>query len=233
MIVPRHYENINVLHENTMPNRSYYIPASKIMHTLVNDRKESERFQLLNDHWKFRYFRSIYELQVKFYETDFAGEEYELLTVPGMWQNYGFDRYQYTNIKYPFPFDPPYVPQDNPCGVYIYDFMYKKNPEAPKAYLNFEGVDSCFYVWINGNYVGYSQVSHSTSEFDITDFLTEGKNRLAVLVLKWCDGSYMENQDKFRMSGIFNDVYILHRPEKVIYDYFVKTKHTEGKAVVT
>ena len=233
MIVPKHYENINVLHENTMPNRSYYIPASKIMHTLVNNRKESDRFQLLNDQWEFRYYSSIYELQEKFYQTDFVGEEFELVTVPGMWQNYGFDQYQYTNIKYPFPFDPPYVPQNNPCGAYTYDFIYEKDLEAPKAYLNFEGVDSCFYVWINGNYVGYSQVSHSTSEFDITDFLTEGKNRLAVLVLKWCDGSYMEDQDKFRMSGIFNDVYILHRPEKVIYDYFVKTTHTEEKAVVT
>lgn len=233
MIVPKHYENLKVLHENTMPNRSYYIPASKVMHTLVHDRKESDRFQLLNDQWNFRYYSSIYELQEKFYEKDFVGEGYELVTVPGMWQNYGFDTYQYTNIKYPFPFDPPYVPQDNPCGTYIYDFEYKKCKEAPKAYLNFEGVDSCFYVWVNGVYVGYSQVSHSTSEFDITDVLVEGNNRLAVLVLKWCDGSYMEDQDKFRMSGIFNDVYILHRPEKMIYDYFVKTSITDEKAMVT
>ena len=233
MIVPRHYENLQVLHENTMPNRCYYSPASKIMHTLVHNRKESDRFQLLNDRWNFRYYSSIYELQEKFYEKDFIGEEYELVTVPGMWQNYGFDKHQYTNIKYPFPFDPPYVPHDNPCGTYTYDFEYKKCKDAPKAYLNFEGVDSCFYVWVNGEYVGYSQVSHSTSEFDITDILVEGKNRLAVLVLKWCDGSYMEDQDKFRMSGIFNDVYILHRPEKIIYDYFVKTSYINAKAIVT
>ena len=233
MIIPRHYENLKVLHENTMPNRSYYIPASKIVHTLVHNRKESDRFQLLNGQWNFRYYESIYELQEEFYKKDFVGEGYERVTVPGTWQNYGFDRHQYTNIKYPFPFDPPYVPQDNPCGAYTYDFEYKKCQEAPKAYLNFEGVDSCFYVWVNGEYVGYSQVSHSTSEFDITDILVEGKNRLAVLVLKWCDGSYMEDQDKFRMSGIFNDVYILHRPEKIIYDYFVKTSHTEEKAIVT
>lgn len=233
MIIPRHYENLKVLHENTMPNRSYYIPASKIMHTLVHDRTASDRFQLLNGQWNFRYYASIYELQEEFYKKDFVGEGYELVTVPGTWQNYGFDRHQYTNIKYPFPFDPPYVPQDNPCGAYTYDFEYKKCMEAPRAYLNFEGVDSCFYVWVNGKYVGYSQVSHATSEFDITDRLVEGKNRLTVLVLKWCDGSYMEDQDKFRMSGIFNDVYILHRPEKVIYDYFVKTSHTAEKAVVT
>lgn len=233
MIVPRHYENLNVLHENTLPNRSYYIPASKIMHTLVENRKDSDRFQLLNDEWKFRYYDSIYDLQEKFYEKDFACEGYEAVSVPGVWQNYGYDTHQYTNIKYPFPFDPPYVPQNNPCGTYVYDFEYEKSQDAPKAYLNFEGVDSCFYVWVNGEYIGYSQVSHSTSEFDITDVLTEGKNRLAVLVLKWCDGSYLEDQDKFRMSGIFNDVYILKRPEKVIFDYFVKTTHTKEKANVT
>ena len=93
-----------------------------------------------------------------------------------------------------------------------------------KHFLNFEGVDSCFYVWVNGSYVGYSQVSHMTSEFDITDLLQDGKNTIAVLVMKWCDGSYLEDQDKFRMSGIFRDVYILKRPEQAISDYHIKTK---------
>ena len=96
-----------------------------------------------------------------------------------------------------------YVPQDIPCGTYAHTFVYHKDENAPKAFLNFEGVDSCFYVWINGSYVGYSQVSHMTSEFDITDLLRDGENSIAVLVMKWCDGSYLEDQDKFRMSGIF------------------------------
>ena len=90
--------------------------------------------------------------------------------------------------------------------------------------MTFEGVDSCFYVWLNGNYVGYSQVSHASSEFDVTDFLREGSNCLAVLVLKWCDGSYLEDQDKFRMSGIFRDVYLINRPEQILYDYFTTTR---------
>lgn len=233
MIVPRHYENLEVLHEHTLPNRSYYIPASENVDSLVHRRENSDRFQLLNDKWKFRYYSSIYDLQDAFYEKDYQGEGYHPVSVPGVWQNYGYDCHQYTNVKYPFPFDPPYVPQENPCGAYLYDFEYKKCQDAPNAFLNFEGVDSCFYVWINGIYAGYSQVSHSTSEFDITELLVEGKNRLAVLVLKWCDGSYMEDQDKFRMSGIFNDVYILHRPKQMIYDYFVKTSHTKEKACVT
>lgn len=232
MIVPRHYENLQVLHENTMPNRSYYIPASKIMHTLVEHRETSDRFQLLNGKWRFQYFNSIYELQDEFYKSDYDVSGFDELDVPGVWQNAGYDTHQYTNIRYPFPFDPPYVPQDNPCGAYVHEFDYKKCKEAPKAYLVFEGVDSCFYLWMNGKYVGYSQVSHSTSEFDVADFLVEGKNRIAVLVLKWCDGSYMEDQDKFRMSGIFRDVYLLKRPENVVFDYFVKTKMTENNSVV-
>lgn len=232
MIVPKYYEDLHVLHENTMPNRSYYIPASKEMHSLAEHREDSDRFWLLNGEWKFRYYRSIYELQEQFFGAEYDVSQFEDIPVPGVWQNFGYDMHQYTNIKYPFPFDPPYVPQDNPCGAYVHDFEYRKCEQAPKAYLNFEGVDSCFYVWLNGKYVGYSQVSHSTSEFDVTDFLMEGKNRLAVLVLKWCDGSYLEDQDKFRVSGIFRDVYILKRPEQGIYDYFIKTEHTPEKADV-
>ena len=225
MIVPRHYENLHILHENTMPNRCYYIPASRNINTLIDHREDSDRFQLLNDQWKFRYYESIYDLQEEFYQEGFDVSGYDSIAVPGVWQNAGYDSHQYTNIRYPFPFDPPYVPQNNPCGAYVYDFTYETCGEAPKAFLNFEGVDSCFYVWVNGSYVGYSQVSHSTSEFDVTDVLRNGQNRLAVLVLKWCDGSYLEDQDKFRMSGIFRDVYILKRPEKCIFDYFVKTKY--------
>ena len=101
-----------------------------------------------------------------------------------------------------------------------------------KAFLNFEGVDSCFYVWLNGVYVGYSQVSHATSEFDVTSLLQEGENTLAVLAVKWCDGSYLEDQDKFRMSGIFRDVYLLKRPEKAVQDYFIKTKVNADRATV-
>ena len=233
MIIPKHYENMEILHENTMPNRCYYIPASKIMHTLVEHREESDRMKLLNGDWKFKYYDSIFDLQEQFYEKDFAANDYDTVPVPGTWQMSGYDAHQYTNIHYPFPFDPPYVPQDNPCGTYIHEFEYIRCSEAPRAYLTFEGVDSCFHVWVNGIYVGYSQVSHATSEFDITDNLVDGKNRLAVLVLKWCDGSYLEDQDKFRMSGIFRDVYILKRPEKVLYDYFIKTSHDENKATVS
>ena len=224
MIVPRYYENLSVLHENTMPARAYYVPASIRMDNLMEHREKSDRMQLLNGTWKFRYFNSIYDVQDSFFEKNYDTENFDEIQVPSVWQMAGYDAHQYTNIRYPFPFDPPYVPQDIPCGAYVHTFDYSRDENAPKAFLNFEGVDSCFYVWINGSYVGYSQVSHMTSEFDITDLLQDGTNTVAVLVMKWCDGSYLEDQDKFRMSGIFRDVYILKRPEQTIRDYHIKTK---------
>ena len=223
MIVPRYYEDLSVLHENTMPVRAYYIPASKRMDNLVEQREASDRIQFLNGTWKFKYFDSIYDVKEEFYKVGFDVSEYADIKVPGVWQNAGYDCHQYTNIRYPFPFDPPYVPQDIPCGAYVYDFEYSKDEKAGKAFLNFEGVDSCFYVWVNGSYVGYSQVSHATSEFEVTELIKEGHNTIAVFVMKWCDGSYLEDQDKFRMSGIFRDVYILKRPDNAIRDYRVTT----------
>ena len=224
MIVPRYYENLSVLHENTMPARAYYIPASRRMDNLVEHREESDRMQLLNGTWKFQYFNSIYDIQDSFFEKNYDTENFDEIQVPSVWQMAGYDTHQYTNIRYPFPFDPPYVPQDIPCGAYVHNFEYRRDEKASKAFLNFEGVDSCFYVWINGSYVGYSQVSHMTSEFDVTDVLQDGTNTVAVLVMKWCDGSYLEDQDKFRMSGIFRDVYILKRPKQAISDYHIKTR---------
>ena len=224
MIVPRYYEDLSVLHENTMPARAYYIPASRRMDNLVEHREESDRMQLLNGTWKFQYFNSIYDIQDSFFEKNYDTENFDEIQVPSVWQMAGYDTHQYTNIRYPFPFDPPYVPQDIPCGVYVHTFEYSRDEKAPKSFLNFEGVDSCFYVWINGSYIGYSQVSHMTSEFDVTDVLQDGTNTVAVLVMKWCDGSYLEDQDKFRMSGIFRDVYILKRPKQAISDYHIKTR---------
>ncbi|NMN00772.1 beta-galactosidase Bbg1 [Bifidobacterium sp. DSM 109958] len=241
MFVPKYYESLEHLHVGTQPNRAYYVPASRPMDTSVSRRSQSDRFQLLSGpdagDWDFRYYASVHELDVQvrrahaahdpaFFDQGFtpdAADGFAAIPVPSVWQNHGFDRHQYTNIHYPFPVDPPHVPQDDPCGVYLTTFDYEPDPAAPRAFLDFEGVDSCFYAWVNGELVGYSQVSHSTSEFEVTDLLTPGENTLAVLVLKWCDGSYMEDQDKFRMSGIFRDVYLLRRPEHAVRDYFVHT----------
>ena len=232
MIVPRFYEDLNVMHDKTMPARAYYIPASVRMDDLVEHRESSDRFQMLSGEWKFQYYNSIYDVKESFYEKGYDVSGFDHVTVPGVWQMDGYDTHQYTNIRYPFPFDPPYVPQDIPCGAYVHNFEYYREKKASKAFLNFEGVDSCFYVWVNGVYAGYSQVSHATSEFDVTDLLNEGENTLAVLVLKWCDGSYLEDQDKFRMSGIFRDVYLLKRPEKTIRDYHITTDVEKDRVTV-
>ena len=232
MMIPRYYEDLNILHDNTMPMRSYYIPASQKMNTLIEHREDSDRFQLLNGVWKFQYYKSVYDLKEAFYRTSFNTKDFDDITVPGVWQIAGYDSPQYTNIRYPFPFDPPYLPQDIPCGAYVRKFTYHENIDAPKIYLNFEGVDSCFFVWLNGKYTGYSQVPHAPAEFDVTKFLKEGENTIAVLVLKWCDGSYLEDQDKFRMNGIFRDVYLLKRPERAIWDYHITTQIKENTAKI-
>lgn len=252
MFIPHYYEDPHTLHVGTMPNRAYFVPASTRMDTVGERRADSDRFTLLDGEWAFRYYDSIHDLDAavrRAREADapafcddnalgnsvhtttdaeplpagLAADGYTTVRVPSVWQNLGFDRHQYTNVNYPFPLDPPYVPQDNPCGVYLRAFEHHVDPAAPRTFLNFEGVDSCFYVWLNGTPVGYSQVSHSTSEFEVTPFLRDGANTLAVLVLKWCDGSYLEDQDKFRMSGIFRSVYLLERPEHAIRDYAVTT----------
>ena len=227
MIVPKYFEDFDHLHVNTMPNRAYYIPASRRMEDLVENREASDRFFLLSGDWKFRYFTSVYDVKEEFFAEGYDTSAFETIPVPSVWQNYGHDHHQYTNVRYPFPVDPPYVPYENPCGAYVRTFEWKKQEEAPRAFLNFEGVDSCFYVWMNGSFVGYSQVSHATAEFDVTEFMRDGKNRLAVLVLKWCDGTYLEDQDKLRFTGIFRDVYLLVRPVDHIRDYFVHTPVSE------
>lgn len=222
MKLTKYYENIKISDVHAEPMRSYYIPFSPQMSADWKERGETDRFFLLNGNWKFRYCKNIYQLKENFYEVGFEAAGYDTIPVPSNWQMLGYDQIQYTNTQYPIPFDPPYVPHDNPCGAYITEFDYNKE-EGREEFLNFEGVDSCCYVWLNGSFVGYHQVSHSTTEYKITDYLQQGKNTLAVLVLKWCDGTYLEDQDKFRTSGIFRDVYILSRPVNCIRDYFVHT----------
>ena len=131
MLVPRYYEDLSVLHLNTMPNRAYYIPASVSMDTVGEKREGSDRFVLLNGDWKFRYYESIYDLKDAFYEEGFCTCGFDEIPVPSVWQNHGYDRHQYTNVRYPFPLDPPYIPQDNPCGAYVHKFEYQKQADPP------------------------------------------------------------------------------------------------------
>ncbi len=219
MKLPGYHEDLHVLHVNTLPNRAYYVPYSHMEDARRDVRQESDRFTSLNGEWSFRYFDSPMDVPEDFLTDDAPAD---VIPVPSVWQMHGYDRHQYTNVRYPIPYDPPHVPVQNPCGLYRRTFELDGD-EVSRRTLVFEGVDSCFYLWINGQMVGYSQISHSTSEFDITDYVHPGENAIAVLVLKWCDGTYLEDQDKFRMSGIFRDVYLLRREPRHIWDYFVHT----------
>ena len=213
-----YHENLETLHVGTLPNHAYFIPHGSRQSALTLRRTHSDRFLLLNGEWDFTFYSSVLDLPENFLEVPAAAK----MPVPAVWQCHGYDKHQYTNVLFPIPFDPPYVPAENPCGLYTRCFEYHKTA-GQRQTLCFEGVDSCMYVWLNGRFVGYSQVSHSTSEFDVTDDVTDGCNVLKVLVLKWCDGSYWEDQDKFRTTGIFRDVYVLTREEAHVTDYTVQT----------
>lgn len=227
--LPKYYEDPSTLHVGCEENRSYYIPYA------LEDQTESSRILLLNGTWDFRYYETPHELE-DFTKENYSYETYDSIPVPSCIQTQGYDRHQYTNVNFPFAYDAPYVPQENPTCVYHRSFELSKESLNSRQYLNFEGVDSCFYVYINQKLIGYSQVSHSTSEFDITSFVKEGLNDLTVVVLKWCDGSYLEDQDKFRMTGIFRDVYLLSRPNNHLRDFFVKTllkdNYTKAEIIV-
>ncbi|OOF80398.1 glycoside hydrolase family 2 TIM barrel-domain containing protein [Rodentibacter caecimuris] len=219
MPLPNYFQDPQILHINTTPHHAYFIPFDSVESAVKNQREFSAFFTLLNGEWDFAYFDRYIDLPKDFLHFAFS----EKIPVPANWQNHGYDHHHYTNVNYPFPFDPPYVPIENPCGLYHRTFTH--SPKQNKRYLlNFEGVDSCLFVYVNHQFVGYSQISHCTSEFDVSDFLKNGENHLHVVVLKWCDGSYLEDQDKFRMSGIFRDVYLLERENHYLQDFFIRTE---------
>ncbi|MBQ2867156.1 MAG: beta-galactosidase, partial [Firmicutes bacterium] len=134
MIIPNHYEDLHILHLGTTPNRAYYIPASAQREDLVEHRERSDRFQLLNGDWNFSYCDNIHDFEERFFEEDYDVSGWETIPVPSVWQNHGYDQHHYTNIRYPFPADPPYVPYENPCGAYRYEFDYQRCEDAPRVY---------------------------------------------------------------------------------------------------
>lgn len=193
----RSYENPEKTSENRLPARSCYIPQGR------------SEYQLLNGEWDFAYFERDIDVPENI-------RQWDKIPVPSCWQLYGYDNPNYSNINYPYPYDIPYVPDDNPCGVYRREFELAE--KWGRVYFVFEGVSSCAFLSVNGAYVGFTQGSRLQAEFDITDFVKKGVNTVTVRVLKWCCGSYLEDQDEFRYNGIFRDVYLLQRPENHIRD---------------
>ncbi|MBZ9686746.1 DUF4981 domain-containing protein [Clostridium estertheticum] len=225
--VTKYYEDLTVMQLNREGPRAYYIPYSSEGTAFSKKRGHSPFYQNLNGTWKFQYYSSVNNVVDGFYEEATDVSSWDDLTVPSCWQVNGYDKNHYTNANYPFPCDPPFVPNENPAGTYVTEFNVSEKWDNKSKYIVFEGVNSCFYLWINGKFVGYSQGSRMPSEFDISTFVQRGKNRIAVMVLKWCDGSYLEDQDIWRFSGIFRDVYLLARDLSHIKDVFLKQTLSE------
>ena len=224
-----YHQDPQIFRVNEMPSRAYFIPFSSENPACLS-REESPFFHSLNGEWKFLYKPSLYDME-DFYEAGYDDSHFDPVTVPECWQCHGVDYAQYIPSSYPFPVDPPRVPEQNPAAAYVREFEHNAVP-GKRYELHFEGKDSCIYVWLNGDFVGYSEVPHSESLFDVTGLLQDGKNRLCVLVLKWCSGSYFDDQDKIRLSGLFRDVYLLERSEKGISDFTLRTK-TDGSAALS
>lgn len=199
----RFYEDPQKTSENRLSPRSNYIPFG------------ISEYRSLNGEWRFSYFSRDIDVP----ETI---ENWDAIPVPSCWQLEGYENPNYANTNYPYPCDQPYVPDDNPCGIYERDFDVEK--KWGKLYFVLEGVSSCAIVHLNGQYVGFTQGSHLKAEFDITEYVREGKNTIRVKVLKWCCGSYLEDQDFFRYNGIFRDCYLLARPQGHIFDVDVRSQ---------
>ncbi len=224
IIKANYHQDPSTLHVGCEAPRAYFIPYQNEKTAMAGNRNASHRFVTLCGDWDFTFYKSLRDLP------DFTAEGFvsdsQKINVPRSWQTMpgrGYDTPNYVNVAYPIPVDPPFVPDDNPCG--LYSRSVKLHPamlEDKSVYLNFEGVDSCFYLFINGQFVGYSQVSHMTSEFEVSKYLHEGENLIHVLVLKWCDGTYLEDQDKYRWSGIFREVFFLLRDPVHIVDIYAR-----------
>ncbi|MBW7453425.1 DUF4981 domain-containing protein, partial [Paenibacillus sepulcri] len=226
--IKRYWEDLNVLQVNRQPPRAYYIPYADERAAKSGKRGQSPYYQTLNGNWKFQYHGTVYDVKEAFYKETADVSGWDDLTVPSCWQVKGYDQPQYTNFNYPFPCDPPYVPENNPAGLYVREFNAAPVGLNKERFIVFEGVNACFYLWVNGQFAGYSQGSRMPAEFNISPLLREGKNRIAVMVLKWCDGSYLEDQDLWRYTGIFRDVYLLARDAVHIRDVFNKQTFEDG-----
>ncbi len=232
MNIKKYYEDYQNFRVNTCPHRSYYIPYESAESALIGNRNRSKRFTLLNGTWDFSYYNNPQTVPE---EVLYANSKikFNSITVPGSWQLQGYDAPQYLNTRFPIPIEPPFVPNNNPTGIYARDVFIENCNDGQHRYLVLEGVDNCFYLYVNGKFVGYSSISHCTSEFDLTPYLIDGNNRLVIMVLKWSVSTYLECQDKWRLSGIFRDIYLLTRPAGGLQDIRITTNLTDDYKTVT
>lgn len=224
--IQNYHRSHDTLHLNCEEPHAYFIPFPDKKSAESELREESAYFKTLCGAWDFKWYPSVYSVEGIGSVPTFPSEGFDKIDVPMNWQmalGRGYDVPNYTNVNYPYPVDPPHVPDENPCGLYRRDFTVTESQIKDKdVFINFEGVDSCFYLYVNGVFAAYSQVSHATSEIDVTEYVKVGRNTVQVLVFKWCDGSYLEDQDMYRASGIFREVYLLFRDRERVVDIFAK-----------
>ncbi|MBS4220619.1 DUF4981 domain-containing protein [Bacillus sp. FJAT-49711] len=225
---PEWNNNPEVFQLNRMEAHAMLMPFETVKEALEGNRKSSKYFKSLNGQWKFSFCENPEKRNKRFYEADFDSSNWDEINVPAHWQLQGYDYPQYTNVRYPWiekdVIEPPFAPTNyNPVGQYIQTFTVPNAWVDQPVYISFQGVESAFYVWVNGELVGYSEDTFTPAEFDLTPYLQEGENKLAVEVYRWCDASWLEDQDFWRMSGIFRDVYLFSTPKVHIQDFFVTT----------
>ncbi len=219
--------NFDVFMENRLPHRSYFIPYRNkellCEKNVLNERYESDNVNVLSGEWEFKFYEKISRMPNIIDTENLALDK---IKVPSVWQRTGYAKPAYINSRYEFKMNLPNVPEEMMAGVYVKKFTLKK--EAVNPIITFLGVCSSLTLYINGEYVGYSEGSHNPAEFHIGEFVKEGENELVAIVTQWCNGSYLECQDMFRDKGIFRDVYITENPAEYIYDYSVKTSEVDG-----
>ncbi|MFX1533250.1 MAG: glycoside hydrolase family 2 TIM barrel-domain containing protein, partial [Promethearchaeota archaeon] len=217
------WENPKILGRNKEAAHCTYIPYADTQTALKNDPLQSPFYLSLNGRWKFCWVKKPADHKLDFYKDNFDVSQWVDIIVPGNWELQGFGIPIYTNVIYPFPADPPHIPHDwNPVGSYRRTFTISNSWKDRQVFLHFGGVSSAMYVWLNGEKVGYSQGSKTPAEFNITEYLRKGENVLAVEVYRWCDGSYLEGQDFWKISGIERDVFLFSTPQVHIRDFFVR-----------
>ncbi|QDU87475.1 Beta-galactosidase [Pirellulimonas nuda] len=218
------WENPRVFAVNKEPPHATFLPYPSVEAALAGDLEKNPLYKSLNGEWDFRWVKLPSLVPEGFWKPDFDAQGFLPIKVPANWQMEGYDYPVYSNVNYPFPPNPPKVGQRyNPCGLYRKTFELPADWDGKQVFLHFDGVKSAFYLWVNGQKVGYSQDSMTPAEFNVTKYLNPGKNLIAVQVIRWSDGSYLEDQDMWRMSGIYRDVYMVARPETYIRDVFFTT----------
>lgn len=222
--VENDWENPAVVEINKEPAHAAFVPYKDVETARSCDRKCSNLYRVINGIWKFTLVQKISDTPEDFMQPGYKDSSWNDMVVPSNWQMQGYDIPIYTNVTYPIPANPPYVPVENPTSLYRRTFTIPDEWDGNRIFIAFEGVDSAFYLWINGEKVGYSQGSRTTAEFDITSFVIKGENIIAAQVLRWSDGTYLEDQDMWRMSGIYRDVYLFCAPQVHIRDFYIRTE---------